>query len=239
MFTPKLSKIAAASALAMGLFSLQTAAAPTYCSDAAPSTSNADGLQTSDLTFNGASSNDCYGVVNANDSLAAINALTWGSSWSLLDGTNLTGAIFDGLSFVLTSDTTKPDGNWLLTVTDTNGTDPANLPTSMDLVFALKASNYYAAYLFTGVMVDGSDGGTYHIAFNNDGGQIAGFSHMDLYGQLAASSSSTSSSSTSSSSTSGQSSGSIPEPGTVSLLGLGLLGQVWLLRQRRRRLQQA
>jgi hypothetical protein len=31
--------------------------------------------------------------------------------------------------------------------------------------------------------------------------------------------------------------GTVPEPGMVSLLGIGLLGQVWLLRQRRRRQQ--
>lgn len=48
-----------------------------------------------------------------------------------------------------------------------------------------------------------------------------------------------STSSTSSSSTSGQTStgGQIPEPGVLALLGAGLLGQAFLLRQRRRRLQ--
>lgn len=39
-------------------------------------------------------------------------------------------------------------------------------------------------------------------------------------------------------STGGQSNGSIPEPGMVGLLGIGLLGQALILRQRRRRQQQ-
>lgn len=240
METKNFSKIAVLSALAMGLVPLQASAVPTYCSADAPVTSNSDGLQTSDLTFNGTNSNDCYGVVtSSNESLALINALTWGNSWTLLDKTDTGGGLtVGGLNFVLTADATTPNGDWLLTVTDTNLGSPQNLPVTMDLVFALKAANSWAAYLFTGVLVDGSDGGTYHIAFNGPGGQTAGFSHMSLYGQFTGSTSSSTSSTSSSSTTSGQTSGTIPEPGMVSLLGIGLLGQAWLLRQRRRRLQQ-
>src|SRR5690242_17321887 len=109
-------------ALAMGLVSLQAVAAPTYCSDAAPVTSNADGLQTSDLKFNGINSNDCYGVVSGNENLAAINALKWdvnpnpADDWLLLDKTDTVGGLtIQGLNFVLTSDTSKPNGSWLLT----------------------------------------------------------------------------------------------------------------------------
>jgi len=101
-----------------------------------------------------------------------------------------------------------------------------------------------------GILPGGSDsfaltlGGTWGSTVNIDPlgykFQTALTSYEFTSSSSSTSSSSTSSSSTSSSSTSsGQSSGTIPEPGTVSLLGLGLLGQVWLLRQRRRRLQQA
>lgn len=212
--------------LAMGLASLQAVAAPTYCSDAAPFTSNADGLQTSDLKFNGINSNDCYGVVGGNENLAAINALKWdvdpdpADDWLLLDKTDTVGGLtIQGLNFVLTSDTSKPDGSWLLTVTDTNAGAPQNLPATMDLVFALKAADFYAAYLFDNITVDGNDGGTYHIAFNNRGGQIAGFSHMSLYGRFEGNGD-------------GGGGGSVPEPGSLLLMGAGLMGLSWVRRRK-------
>lgn len=210
--------ILSALVLVMGFASLQAAAAPTYCSDAVPFTSNSDGLQTSDLKFNGTNSNDCYGVVSGNESLSAINALNWdvnpdpADDWILLDKTDTLGGLtIQGLNFVLTSDTTKPNGGWLLTVTDTNAGAPQNLPVMMDLVFALKASDSYAAYLFDNVTIDGNDVGTYHIAWNNNGGQIAGFSHMSLYGRFT-------------SDGGGGGGGSIPEPGSLFLMGAGLMG---------------
>lgn len=86
-----------------------------------------------------------------------------------------------------------------------------NLPTNMDLVFALKAADFYAAYLVTGVLVDGMDSGTYHIPWNNKRGQIAGFSHMSFYGRAG-------------SNGGGTPPLSVPEPGVVLLLGAGLVG---------------
>lgn len=195
-------------ALVMGFASLPAGATPTYCG------SNLDGLQTSDLTFNGANANDCYGVVSGNEGLAAINALNWdvdpdpSDDWVLLDKTDTVGGLtIQGLDFVLTSDTTKPNGNWWLTVTDTNGGAPQNLPATMDLVFALKAADAYAAYLFDSITVNANDAGTYHIAFNNNGTQVAGFSHMSLYGRFT-----------------GGGDRQIPEPGVLFLMGAGLLG---------------
>jgi hypothetical protein len=203
-------------ALTLGVASLQAVAAPTYCSDAAPLTSNSDGLQTSDLRFNGINSSDCFGVVSGNESLADVNALNWdvnpdpSDDWVLLDKTDTVGGLtIQGLNFVLTSDTTKPDGNWLLTVTDTNAGALQNLPAMMDLVFALKASDSYAAYLFDNFSVDGNDAGTYHIAFNNNGGRVAGFGHMSLYGRFTGG---------------GRRDRELPEPGVLFLMGAGLLG---------------
>lgn len=198
--------------MTLGLGAQQAMAAPTYCSDSTPTTSNSPNTQkTSDLTFNGTNATDCYGLVNTNESLALINALDWGSNWTLLDKTDTigSGSVFQSLSFTLTSDVSKPDGNWVLMVSDAAG--GLNLPTNMDLVFALKAADFYAAYLFTSVLVDGTDSGTYHISWNNGGGQIAGFSHMSLYGRAG-------------SNGGGTPPLSIPEPGVVLLLGAGLVG---------------
>ncbi len=204
---------AAVVVITLGFGAQQAMAAPTYCSASTPTTSNGpnNSQATSDLKFNNSNSTDCYGLVNTNDSLARINALNWGSNWSLLDKTDTSGpgSVFQSLSFTLTSDTSKPDGNWVLAVSDAAG--GLNLPTYMDLVFALKASDYYAAYLFTGMLVDGSDSGTYHISWNNNGGQIAGFSHMSLYGRAG-------------SNGGGTPPLSIPEPGVILLLGAGLVG---------------
>lgn len=202
----------------MGFVSVQASAAPTYCSDGAPLTLNSDGLQTSDFKFNGVNSTDCYGVVRGNESLADISALNWdvnpdpADDWLLLDKTDTFGGLtIHGLNFALTSDVTKPGGTWLLIVTDTNAGAPQNLPLTMDLVFALKASDSYAAYLFENVTVDGNDAGTYHIAFNNNGGQVAGFSHMSLYGRFADNGG-------------GGGGGSVPEPASLLLMGAGLVG---------------
>lgn len=204
---------AAVLVMTLGLGVPQAMAAPAYCSASTPTTSNGpDNSQaTSDLTFNGSNATDCYGLVATNESLTLINALNWGGNWTLLDKTDDIGAgsLFQSLSFTLTSDTSKPDGSWVLMVNDAAG--GLNLPTYMDLVFALKAADFYAAYLFTGVLVDGVDSGTYHISWNNNGGQVAGFSHMGLYGRAG-------------SNGGGTPPLSIPEPGVILLLGAGLVG---------------
>lgn len=197
--------------MTFGLGAQQAMAAPTYCSASTPTTSSSPNTQAmSDLTFNGTNATDCYGLANTNDSFELINALNWVGNWTFLDKTDSTGSgsVFQSLSFTLISDVSKPNGSWLLLVSDAAG--GLNLPTYMDLVFALKAADYYAAYLFTGVLVDGADSRTYYISWNNNGGQVAGFSHMSLYGRAG--------------SGGGTPPLSIPEPGVVLLLGAGLVG---------------
>lgn len=203
---------AAAVVVALGIGAQQAMAAPTYCSALAPTTSNGpnNNQATSDLTFNGTNATDCYGLDDINDNLARINALNWGSDWVLLDKTDEVGLAFQSLTFTLTSETSQSGGSWLLKVGD--AASGLNLPLYMDLVFALKAADYYSAYFFDGVLVDGSDAGTFHISWNTrNGNSVAGFSHMSLYGRAG-------------SNGDGTPPLSIPEPGVVLLLGAGLVG---------------
>lgn len=199
-------------AMILGLGVQQALAAPTYCSADSPTTTNSPNTQsTSDLTFNGANATDCYGLVDANDSLSAINGLNWGNDWTLLDKTDAVGAVFQSLTFTLTSVVTNAslgNGSWLLTVSDAAG--GLNLPLYMDLVFALKAANSYSAYFFDGVLIDGSDAGTYHVSWTNKNGAFHALSHMSLYGRADADGRVPPS--------------QIPEPGVLLLLGAGLMG---------------
>lgn len=161
-------------ALAAGL-SLPAAAA-TYCSG-----SFASGLSLQDVTFSGAAASDCYGVAPGNDRLSAINALDWGDGWTLLTKDESQAPVtFMGVEFDL--DTLgRKSGSWTLATRDLDSGSLLNLPMELDVVVVLKASNRYAAYLFDDAVFDGTDGGTWSIAYENRGGQIPRLSHMSFY----------------------------------------------------------
>jgi hypothetical protein len=116
-----------------------------------------------------------------NDTQSAINSLAWGNDWTFLTKDEaMRPATFMGVEFAL--DTAgKTGGTWTLAGTDTNGAALLNLPLELDLVVVLKASNRYAAYFFDDAVFDGTDGGTWSIAFENHGGQIPRLSHMSFY----------------------------------------------------------
>ena len=208
------------------LFSGGVQAAATYC-DVAGSP-NPDGLKYSDMTYNSANANDCYGVVAGNEPKASGDLtvgfnnlnLTWGTDWQFLakDETDTAGSgtgTFGGINFTLSS-TAGTSGSWTLTGVDTNGAGtPPDLPLFFDFVGMLKGSDSYALYLFDDVKFDGNDGGSWTISFLNNGGQIPALSHLNLYIRE------------------GDDPGQeIPEPGTLALLGLGLIG-ISTLRRRK------
>ena len=116
-----------------------------------------------------------------NDKLSAVNSLAWGSDWTLLTKDESPApATFMGIAFDL--DTTGGKwGGWSLDARDVNGASQLNLPVEFDVVVVLKASNRFAAYLFDDAVFDGTDGGTWSIAFENQGGQIPRLSHMSFY----------------------------------------------------------
>lgn len=160
------------------------ASAAALCSVSNP---NPDGMQKSDVTYNGVASNDCYGLVSGNDSLATINTTLnlWGaagSAWSSLakvdiPNTTSTGA-FLGIDFSLAT-TAGTSGDWTLTGIDNN--TPTILPTYLDFILVLKGGSGFGAWLLDDVKFDGNDGGTWAINFVNNGGQIPNISHLSLY----------------------------------------------------------
>jgi len=163
-------------ALALAAVLSMPAAAATYCSG-----SFASGLSLGDVTFAGASASDCYGVAPGNDRLSAINALDWGDDWTLLTkDESQVPVTFMGVEFDLDTLGGK-SGSWTLTAHDLNGGSLLNIPMELDVVVVLKASNRYAAYFFDDAVFDGTDGGTWSIAFENRGGQIPDLSHMSFY----------------------------------------------------------
>lgn len=195
----------------MGVASQANAAG--YCSAGMAT----EGISASNMTFNGISANDCYGVVSGNftgsgahDGAPVLNAMDWGTGWTYLDSTDgNSGGPFMGLTFTVVAPL-NTSGTWILTGTDTNGSAPLNFPTSLDLAVSLKGGNEYALWGFDNVVVDGSDTGTFSITFKNNGGQNPNLSHMTVFGREASSGTIT----------------PVPEPETYAMLlaGLGLVG---------------
>lgn len=199
-----------AGAVLMALFAGAAQAVPTYCS---PNLTNGDGLAVSNMTYNGANADDCYGIVAGNDSQSTINALNlnWGTDWAFLakddnpgNALNGTGS-FMGIDFSLSA-TAGTTGNWSLTGT-------GNVPTTLDLIGVLKGSNQYALYLFDDVAFDGNDGGTWEMTFGNGKKQLAELSHLSLYVR--------------------QGNNVVPEPASVFLLGAGLIGLLAVSRRKK------
>lgn len=152
------------------------AAAASYCSGG-----GTGGLSLADMTLNGASATDCYGVVIGNDKRSAINSLAWGDGWKLLTkDESMVPARFMGVEFDLDTVGGK-HGTWTLSARDLDEGRKLDLPAALDIVAVVKASNRYAAYFFDEAVFDGMDGGTWSVAFTNRGGRVPALSHLSFY----------------------------------------------------------
>ena len=154
------SKLVAAAILALGAIGSAQAAVG-YCNTylAPGATITTDPIAVTDMTYNGANANNCYGVVGGNDNTDFVNTL-WGNSWTFAtrsDENVDSGVLVNGINFAVSEQNL---GTWTLTGTGTP------LPQYFDFVGVLKQGNGYAAYLFDEVLFDGNDGGTYIINFS-------------------------------------------------------------------------
>ena len=161
--------------------------------------------QTSDVTFAGLASDGCVisGVNPAqgpNGNTSGFSPAPFGTGWSLLGKveTSSGAASFGGVNF--TWGFNSSNGTWSL---------KADQNVTLDLVFAMHASDHSGAFLFDDQPLVGNvvTPGTWSIHWLNNGGQVPDFSNLELFARDAVTT-------------------PVPEPETYALFlaGLGMMG---------------
>ncbi|BCS36023.1 hypothetical protein TBR22_A52600 [Luteitalea sp. TBR-22] len=221
---------------AVAAFSVAPAHAGTLCVPG-PNTS---GLSVSDVTLNSISASNCYGVVAGNNSNQNLNTVDGGvlkfgepENWGAEIKDDPPGApggtgSFYGLNWTVTSSGPTNSGTWSLTFSDTN---PSKLPFAADFLVVLKGANEFAAYFFNNfAFTSTSNSGTFDINYlnSNNNRTSPDLSHLSVYFRNPTVSNGGTNGGNGgdpgNGGTNGGNGGGVPEPATLALVGLGLLG---------------
>lgn len=208
------------------------AIAATLCSAPGPHPQN---LATSNVTLDGAGATDCFGTLAQKTGPGSPTILQFKGEPSVANVNHAFGSLYGGGNFTLVFTTGSGDSaldGVTFSVSDINfattgmfdldwsgGTIP---PTKyFDLVFGLKGATRAALYLFDEFALTetpGSAAGTYKIAFLNPGGQTPALSNITVFGRIG---------------DTPPPSTDVPEPASLALFGVGLLGLGWASLRRR------
>ena len=160
--------------------------------------------QTTDVTFAGLASSACVIASNNAQSGASGDTSgfdgTFGTGWSLLGKLPPTSgtSTLNGVNFTwgFTGSGTGP-GTWTLT---------ADQNVTLDLVFAMHASNNTGSFLFDGLSLVAGQTGTWQIEWVNNGDQNPAYSNLTLFARDITT--------------------AVPEPETYALMlaGIGMMG---------------
>jgi hypothetical protein len=221
-----LATLAGVGAAILGLTAVPSVAGATPCGTGLDTTDVT--LTISPTTYTASQCNGPYAAPNnpTNETAYVNNNSIFGGGFTYLDGTGDDSNTSLGITFTVTATLTDP-GTWTVSWVDASGLP--DLPELIDFAVLLKGGTEEAAYLLNDVLLPispNNGSGTFDISFTNRGGQEPALSHLTLLGRFEGEP-------TGGPGPGGGPGTDVPEPGTLALLGVSLLGFPLVRRWRR------